>query len=177
MLFSSDFFCIVAKRTERRFLEHIWLPNKLVAACCSSQVWRSKVRSQSRLHNNARWVCGSSTCMLPTDWKWASVWSCTGCFDEASDCIWIAFNHQNRGSDSADAKKLWWIKVSSLSILGSAQNWCYGIHVVEYQMKTTFKSFACEGINWKDTPVIRPGKLLWADTSICQAALLLVCSS
>lgn len=76
-----------------------------VAACCLPQFSGVKIQCEFSvcvwLHNDARWVCGSSTYTLPIDWKWASVWSCTGCFDEASDCIWIAFSHpkqkQRRG--------------------------------------------------------------------------------
>lgn len=44
----------------------------------------SKQCLQSWLHNWVCWVCGSSTSVLPIDWKWASVWGCTGWFDGAS---------------------------------------------------------------------------------------------
>lgn len=114
--------------------------------------------------------------MLPIDWKWASVWSCAGCFDEASDCIWITFNHHNGSSESADAKTFRWR--ASLNILESAQKSCHGIpHCCSPIERRRLNPFACEGINWEDTAVIRPGQLLWADTSICQAPLFSVCSS
>lgn len=159
----------------RKAITGAYMVSMPVAACCSSQVWGSKVCCQCWLHNNARWVCGSSAYMLPIDWKWASVWSCTGCFDEASDRIWIAFNHQNGSSNSIQCKEMTANK-SVLTSLNQLRTCVVGSMLLSNQSKK-LKSFACEGINWKGMAVIRPGQLLRADTSVCQEALLLLRST